>query len=66
MKNIGLYIIGFQHSDFLEVGTKIEIQNRSLPGEGETYRFCLDIGRIIGNFHFSIVLMGTFWVNISS
>jgi len=28
-------IFGVRHSDFLEVGTKIEIHNNGLPGNGE-------------------------------
>jgi len=43
----------------LEIGTKIEIYNNALLGEGEIYSFCLDIGRITGSFHFSIVSMET-------
>ena len=30
-------------------GTNIEIHNNGLPGEGEIYNFCLDVG----NFHLS-------------
>jgi len=56
-KNNRLVLLGVQHSDVLEVGTNIEIHNNDLPGEGEI--FCLDVGRIIGNCHFSIALMGT-------
>ena len=37
----------------------INIHNNGLPGEGEILTFSLDIGRIIGNCHFYIVLMGT-------
>jgi len=38
----------------------VEIYNNGLLGEGKIETFCLDIGRIIGNFYFSLVLMGTF------
>jgi len=41
------------------VGTNIEIHNQGLPGEDEIQSFCLDVGRITGNFHFSIVPMGS-------
>jgi len=50
----------------LEVGTKIEIHNNGLLGEGKIKRFYLDVGRIIGDFHFSIVPMGTSGVKVSS
>jgi len=50
---IGLF--GVWHSDFLEIGTKIDIHNNGLLGEGKIKRFCLDVGRIIDNFHFFIV-----------
>jgi len=43
------------HSAVLEVGTKIEILNKDLLGEGKSERFYMDVGRIIGNFHFSNV-----------
>jgi len=64
--------IGVRHSDFLEVGTKIDIHNNGLLGKSKIehfYRgdyFYLDVGRIICNFHFSIVPIGTLGVNISS
>jgi len=61
---IGLVCSG--HSVFLEVGTKIEIHSNSLLGEGKIESLYLDIGRIIGSFHFSVVPVGTFGVNISS
>jgi len=48
-------IFGVQHSDFLEVGTKIDIHNNGMLDKGKTEHFYLNIGRIIGNFHFSIV-----------
>jgi len=48
----------------LEVGTNIEIHNNGLLGEGKIKRFYLDVGRIIGNFHFSIVPW-EFWELIS-
>jgi len=41
-------IFCIQHSDFLEVGTKIEIHNNGLPGKGKIESFCLDIGRVLG------------------
>ena len=50
----------------MEVKTKIEIHNNGLPGEGEIQSFRLDVARIIGSFHFSIVPAGTLGVNISS
>ena len=37
----------------------MEINNNGLLSEGEIQSSCLDVGRIIGNFHFSIVPMGT-------
>jgi len=64
-KIIGLYI-GIQHSDFLEVGTRIEIHNNGLLGKGKILSFYLDVSRIIGNFNFSIVPVGSLGVNISS
>jgi len=47
-------IFGIQHSDFLEVRTKIKIHNNGLLGKGKIDIFYLDIGRIIRNFHFFI------------
>jgi len=41
------------HSDFLDIGRKIEIHNNGLLGEGKTGSFYLDIGRIIDNFHYA-------------
>ena len=35
------------------------MHNNGLPGEGEIQSFSLDVGRIIGNFHFYIALVGT-------
>jgi len=49
-------IFSIWHGDALEVGTKIEIHNKGL----------LCKGKIIGNFHFSIVPVGTFGINIFS
>jgi len=43
-----------------------DIHNNGLLGEGKSERFYVDVGRIIGNFHFSIVPKGTLGVNISS
>jgi len=43
----------------LEVGIKTEIHNNSLLGEGKFKTFYLNIGRLMGNFHFSIVPVGT-------
>jgi len=37
-----------------------------LLGESKIDRFHLDVGRIIGNFDFSFVPMGTFGMSISS
>jgi len=42
-----------------------QIQN-GLPGEGEISSFSLDIGRIMGNFPFFIVPVGTLGVYIPS
>ena len=42
-------IFGVRHSDFLEVGTKIDRHNHGLLGEGKIERFYLDVGRIIGS-----------------
>jgi len=52
-------IFGIRHSNLLEVGPKKGIHNNGLPGECIMYSFYLDIGRIIGNFHFSFVPVGT-------
>ena len=49
------------HSNFLEVGTKIEICNNCLLGEGKIESFYLDID----SFHFSIVPVGTLGDNVS-
>jgi len=54
-------IFGIQHSNVLEVGTKIP--GKGLLGEGKIEHFSLDLGRIIGNF---IVPMGTLGINVSS
>ena len=63
-KITGLYLnIGVRHSDFLEVGTEIDIHNNGLLGESKIERFYLNVGRIIGNFHFSIVAMKTLGAN---
>ena len=35
------------------------INNNCLPNEGEIQSSCLDLGRIIFNFHFSVVPVGT-------
>ena len=35
------------------------INNNCLLSEGEIQSSCLDVGRIIGNFYFSVVPMGT-------
>jgi len=58
--------VGCVHSDILEVGIKIQIRNKGLLGEGKIVHFYLYLGRIIGNFHSSIVLMGILGINISS
>jgi len=42
----------------------VEIDNKGMLGKGKTERFFLDVGRIIGNFHFSIIPLGTSGVNI--
>ena len=39
--------------------------NNGLLGEGKSECFYLDVGRIIGNFHLSIVPVGNLGVNIS-
>jgi len=36
------------------VGTNIEIHNNGLLGEGKIDSFYLDVGRIVGNFHFPL------------
>jgi len=59
-------IFGVWHSNFSEVETKIEIHNNGLLDEGNIGRFYLDVGINIGNFHFSIIPVGTLGVNISS
>jgi len=59
-------IFGIQHSNFLEVGTKIEIHNNGLLGKGKIESFYLDIGRVIGNFYFSTVPVGNLGINIYS
>jgi len=51
--------------DFSEGRLYIDIHN-GLLGESKLERFYLDVGRIIGNFHFSNVAIGTLGVNISS
>jgi len=43
-----------------------EVHDNGLLGKGKMYSFYLDVGRIIGNFHFSVVPVGTLGVNISS
>jgi len=53
-------ILGIWHSNFLEVRTMIDIHNNDLLGESKIQHFYLDISRIIGNFHFSIVPVGNF------
>jgi len=50
----------------MEVGTKIDIRNNGLLCDGKIECFYLDVGIIIGNFHFLIVPLGTLVVNISS
>jgi len=47
-------ILGIWRSDFLDVGTKAVIHNNGLQGEGTVEHFYLDVGRIIGNFHFPL------------
>jgi len=44
---------------------KIEIHNNGLLDEGKSERFYLDVGIIIGNFHFSIIPLKSLGVNIS-
>jgi len=39
----------------LEVGRNIETHNNSLLGECKVESFYLDVGRIIGNFHFPLL-----------
>jgi len=52
----------------IAISWKLEqrIHNNGLLGEGKIDDFYLDISRIIGNFHFSIVPVGTLEVNVSS
>jgi len=65
-KDIGFEaIFGVRHNDFLEIGRQMEMCNNGLAGEGEISGFCLDVGRIIGNFHFSIVTTENLVVSIS-
>ena len=45
---------------------KIEIHNNGLLGEGKIESLYLDVVRIVGNFHFSIVPVGTLGVNVFS
>jgi len=59
-------IVGIWHSNFLDVGTEIEIHNNSLLGKVKIDSFYLDIVRNIGNFHFSVVPVGTLGATISS
>jgi len=59
-------MFGVPHGDVLEVGTNIEIHNKGLLGKGKIERFYLDAGRIVSNFHFLIVPMGTLGVSNSS
>jgi len=59
-------IFGVRHCDFLNIGIKIKIHNNSLLSEGKIDSFYLDVGRIIGNFHFSIVPVRTLGVNMSN
>jgi len=51
------------HSNNNHVCIHIEIHNNGLQAKVK-FSFCLDIGRITGNFHFSIVPMGTLGVYI--
>jgi len=39
-------IFGVQDSGFLEVGTKVELHNNGLLGEGKIESFYLDVGRL--------------------
>jgi len=50
----------------LACDSSVRLRAIPLQCDGEIYSFYLDVGRIIGNFHFSIVLVGTLGVNISS
>jgi len=64
--NTWTLIFGIRHSDVLEVGTDIEMHNKSLLGEGKIERFYLDVGRVIGNFHFYPLLQREFWTLMST
>jgi len=44
----------------------MDIHNNDVLGKGKIERFYLDISRIIGNFHFSIIPMGTLGIIITS
>jgi len=59
-------IFDVQCSTFLDVGRNIEMHNIGLLGGSKIDSFYLDVGRIIGNFHFSIVPVETLGVIISS
>ena len=59
-------IFGIRQCDFLVVQTTIEMHDNGLLGKGKIESFYLDIGKIKGSFNFSIVLVGTLGVNISS
>jgi len=48
------------------VGTDIAMHNNGLLGDGEIESFCLDVGSIAGNVHFSIFSMRTLGVYIFS
>jgi len=54
-----MYYLAFGIAISWRFGTNIEIHNNGLPGEGKLESFYLNVCRIIGNFHFSTVPVGT-------
>ena len=62
-------IFGLLHSDFLDVGRKIEIHNNGLLGKGKIESFYLSGHKLRQNyrqFSFFHCSIGNFGVNISS
>jgi len=54
-------ISGVRHNNFFEVGTKMEIHNNGLLGEGKIESFYLDVGRITGNFFIFLLFQWELW-----
>jgi len=61
---LGTLFCSFMLHIHVTIGTKIEIRNNNLLGEGKIDSLYLDIGRIMSNYHFSIVSIGL-WELIS-